>query len=334
MKSPFTGGKVRREKEGQNLEYRKESFQIVYHYFVCEDSGERFTTDDSDSLNIVQVHNQYRSKYGIPFTDEIKAIREKYGLSAIKMSEVLGLGANVYRNYEAGEMPSVATGRLIRIAEDPQEFEKLVQLSKNVLESHEFEKLQKKIHASMNGWEAVNKQLEGWLFGSKMPDIYNGYRVPSIKKIGNIAQYFAQEMKPFTTALNKLLFYSDFGHFKNYGYSISGISYKAIQKGPVPTNYGGIYARLVNEGYVHVEEVDFGEFVGEQFRAEKNIDLQTVGIFSETEIKTIQKVADRFRKLTTKQIVKASHEEVAWKQNAEDFDRINYLFGFDLKHFD
>ncbi|MEJ7677719.1 MAG: Panacea domain-containing protein [Segetibacter sp.] len=246
------------------------------------------------------------------------------------MSEVLGLGANIYRNYEAGEMPSVATGRLIRMSEDAKEFEKLVQLSKNVFEPGEFEKLQRKLQQSMHGWEAVNEYLESWLFGSKLPDIYNGYRVPNLKKIGNMVKYFSQENKPFTTALNKLMFYADFSHFKNYGYSISGVRYKAIQKGPVPANYGGIYNQLVNEGYVRVEERDFKDFVGEQFFSNGNIDLNEIAVFTETEIDILTKVANRFKNLNTKQIVRSSHDELAWQQNAEEFDLISYVYGFEL----
>jgi uncharacterized phage-associated protein/DNA-binding transcriptional regulator YiaG len=328
MNSPFTGGKVQLKKKEHKLYYRKEEFTIMYHYVVCDDTENEFTTDELDSLNITQVHNQYRSKYAIPFIDEIKDIRQKYNLSAIKMSEVLGLGANIYRNYEAGEMPSVATGRLIRIAQDPEEFLKLIQLSKNVFEPAEFERLEKKIQHTLSGWEQVNEHVEEWLFGSKLPGIYNGYRVPSLKKIGNMVRYFAHEVEPFTTALNKLMFYSDFGHFKKYGYSISGISYKAIQKGPVPSNYGGIYNQLVNEGYVKVVEKGFENFVGEQFLHKGKVDLKES--FSDAEIETLSLVAQRFKRLSTKEIVKISHEEQAWKKNAEDFGKISYVYGFKL----
>ncbi|MFN0081009.1 MAG: type II toxin-antitoxin system MqsA family antitoxin, partial [Ferruginibacter sp.] len=122
MKSPFTDGETQLKKEQKNFVFRKESFTVLYHYYVCNDTKEQFTTTELDTLNISQVHNKYREKYGIPFTDEIINIRKKYDLNASKMSEVLGLGTNGYRNYEAGEIPSVATGRLIRLAEKPDEF--------------------------------------------------------------------------------------------------------------------------------------------------------------------------------------------------------------------
>ncbi len=81
------------------MDFRKETFQIQFQYYLCKDTGEQFTDDELDEVNTNQVYNQYRAKYGIPFPDEIKAIREQYGLPANKMAEILGLGVNVYRNY-------------------------------------------------------------------------------------------------------------------------------------------------------------------------------------------------------------------------------------------
>jgi DNA-binding transcriptional regulator YiaG len=262
MKSPITGKEMRRHKERRQFIYRKNLFDIIYQYYECEDSKEKFTDEELDNLNLKLVHNQYRAKYGIPFTDEIREIRMKYELSAAKMSEVLGLGANVYRNYEAGEMPSVATGRLIRIAQDPLEFRKLLELSRNVFDTHEFDRVQKKVDHSLHGWGAVREQIQGWLFENRLPDVFNGYRVPSVERTGCMVKFFAHNNKPFTTAMNKLMFYADFGHFKQYGNSISGITYKAIQKGPVPSNYGSLYNEVVKNGFVEVREIDFDDFVG------------------------------------------------------------------------
>ena len=75
MISPFTGGEVKFSHERRELTYRKEKFEYTALFYVCVDSGELFTTTELDTININQVYNQYRSKYGIPFPDEIKAIR-------------------------------------------------------------------------------------------------------------------------------------------------------------------------------------------------------------------------------------------------------------------
>jgi transcriptional regulator with XRE-family HTH domain len=333
MKSPFTGGDAELKKEPRTLEYRKDPFEILYHFYQCVDSGEQFTTTEIDTLNINQVHNKYREKYGIPFTDEIRDIREQYGLSATKMSEVLGLGVNVYRNYEAGEMPSVATGRLIRLAQVPDEFRKLLEMSKNALEPAEYERVKKKVDHARSGAGDVEEILMALWFRSGPPNIYNGYRVPSLQRIGAMVRYFAQENKPFLTALNKLMFYADFNHFKHYGFSISGIYYKALPKGPVPNNYGSIYNVLTDRGWVKTEEMNFGEYVGDRFITEDVVVFEPGdGTFSESELKVLKKVSDRFRGLTTKKIVDISHEELAWLDNVADYNRISFEYAFDLKN--
>jgi len=331
MRSPITGGEMIFKKEQRVFEFRKDSFEITFYFYLCKDTGEQFTTTESDGLFLAQVHNKYRAKYGIPFTDEIKNIRLKYDLSAAKMSEVLGLGANVYRNYESDEVPSVATGRLIRLAEDPVEFLKLLEMSKNVLTPGEYEKVKKKaqhaVEAAVNG----DSNIKSFLFGNGHPNILNGFKVPDLQKIRDMVLYFAKFNAPFTTAMNKLMFYADFGHFKKYGYSISGICYKAIQKGPVPENYGGIYDYVVNTGSVSIEEMAFGEYVGEKFKANNNTEPES---FTDEELATMKKVSEKFKGLSTKQIVDISHEEPAWKSNVDDRNRISFEYGFELKYID
>jgi hypothetical protein len=89
MKSPFTGGEAKLEKEVRGFEFRKDTFEVLFHFYICIDTKEQFTTTEIDTLNVNQIHNKYREKYGIPFIDEIRNIRSKYGLSATKC---LGLG--------------------------------------------------------------------------------------------------------------------------------------------------------------------------------------------------------------------------------------------------
>ena len=328
MKSPFTGGETVLKTESRTLEYRKEPFSLAYVYYVCKDTGETFTTNELDQLTLTQVHNKYRSKYSIPFADEIKAIREKYGLSAIKMSEVLGLGANIYRNYESGEMPSVANGRLIRMAEDPHEFAKLVSLSRNSFEPHEFERVQKKLQCVPDKENIFEEQLERFVVSASYPSLLNGYKTASLEKIGMLVRYFAAQLTPFTTSLNKLLFYSDFSHYRHHGYGISGITYKAIQWGPVPANYGSLYNQLVNKDYVKIQEKDFGESF--YWDTDDLIELQH--FFNDIELDTINNIVSKFKGKSVKQIVDISHKESGWKNNIDSKDFISYEYGFELKY--
>ena len=67
MNSPITGKPMKLIREADTLTFRKESFSIVYHYYLCEDSGERFTDDRQDTLNTVQATNQLEPLVGSVF---------------------------------------------------------------------------------------------------------------------------------------------------------------------------------------------------------------------------------------------------------------------------
>ncbi|NJK94517.1 MAG: hypothetical protein HC905_05940 [Bacteroidales bacterium] len=76
------------QNEIRTLIFRKEKFDVNYHFFLCKDSKEQFTNEELDEINLNQLYNQFRVAHNLPFPDEIISIREKYGLSASKMSEV------------------------------------------------------------------------------------------------------------------------------------------------------------------------------------------------------------------------------------------------------
>ena len=103
----YCDGQAQLQKTGKELKYRAELFKVVEHFYKCEKCAEEFTTTETDSVTLLQAHNQYRERHFIPFPEEILAIRDKYELSATKLSEVLGLGINGYGNYEKGENISI-----------------------------------------------------------------------------------------------------------------------------------------------------------------------------------------------------------------------------------
>ena len=177
--------------ESRSLDFRKESFEVSYHFFLCEESGEQFTTTDIDELNMIQLYNQYRDKHNLPFPDEIKEIREKYRLPASKMSEILGFGINSYRNYESGEVPSLANARLIQLANDPVKFKDLVELSENI--NAEFkQKLLNRIEVLIEEQEEnlFSFEFQDYLLGAHVSDQFSGYKRPSLSKLTEMVVFF------------------------------------------------------------------------------------------------------------------------------------------------
>ncbi|HWZ03502.1 MAG TPA: type II toxin-antitoxin system antitoxin SocA domain-containing protein, partial [Mucilaginibacter sp.] len=334
MKSPITGKEAKLIRELGEYSYRKENFSIINHYFYCKESGERFTTSELDTINLVQVHNQYRERYGIPFPEEIRNIREKYQVSALKMSEILGLGTNTYRLYETGEMPSVANGRLILSVKHPVEFSRQVDASAHLLTARELERIKEhvrqiQLREQAGYWDKVFEQK---IFTRQSPDEYTGYREPQLEKIAHVITYFGSHMKLFKTKLNKLFFYSDFCYYQKTGYSITGLSYRAIPFGPVPSEYDKLYIKLCDDNQIIITEFSFdndhyAELINPCLDFNKSL-------FSDIELRVLEAVATEFKNRNTKEIVDISHKEPAWKENHKEKQMISYQkHGFSIHNF-
>lgn len=332
MKSPITGKEMTLVTEKRAMDFRKESFQIVFHYYKCEYSGEQFTTTAQDEINLNQLYNQYRDKFNIPFPDEITAIRKKYGVSASKMADILGFGTNGYRQYEAGEMPSVSNARLIQMISDPTKFIDLVLLCDSLDEKTKekyIERAKQLIEEKTRNSFAFN--LKDYLLGNHLADIYSGYRNPNFEKFTEMVVYFSEQVKPYKTKMNKLLFYADFLMFKQSCFSISGVRYNAIDMGPVPHNFQSIFEYLANEDEIDIYSKEFPNGgVGEQFIARNDRPFNST-LFSDSELDVLRKVVATFKTTSTNDIIELSHLEKAWKENEQAKKVISYEYAFELK---
>jgi len=331
MKSPITGKEMKLTKERRSMDFRKETFEIVFHYYKCEDSEEQFTTTLMDEVNMNQVYNQYRDRFNIPFPDEIIRIRKKYGLSAAKMSEIFGFGINSYRQYEAGEMPSTANAKLIQMVDDPKFFIDMVELCATIDYKKKAKYTQKaQLLVEEKKRNIFNLNFKEYLLGNHLADIYSGYRNPNFEKFTEMVVYFSEKIQPFKTKMNKLLFYADFLMFKQSCFSISGVRYKAIDMGPVPNNFQSIFEYLANEFEIDIFTTEFPQgYTGEQFKARSDRPFN-VNLFSENELAVLEKVATVFKPTSTNDIIEFSHLEEAWKKNEKDKNVISYEYAFEL----
>ena len=330
MKSPITGKTMQLQMEKRVISFRKEEFEVLYQFYLCEDSGEQFTTDELDELNLSQLYNQYRAKFNLPFPEEIIAIREKYGLPANKMAEVLGFGVNVYRNYENGEIPSQSNARLIQMIKDPQEFLKLLNISK-VYEGEELIRKSRKIEMLIEKERSVIPfDLEEYLLGRKLADQYTGFKVPNLNRFVEMVVFFAERIKPYKTKMNKLLFYADFLNFKKTCYSISGARYIAIQRGPVPKNFDSLFDYAARNHCIDICYSEFEQGIGAKFLPHEERSFNGA-LFTEQELEILELVVTHLGKSTTSEVVELSHEENAWSENVKGYKQIDYSYGFQLK---
>lgn len=315
------------------MTFRKEDFEILYHYYLDTENGDEEEDEETIQLNHLQVHNQYRAKHNIPFPEEIKEIREKYGVSAAKMSEILGFGVNQFRNYEKGEIPSISNGRLIQMIKDPKEFQRIISLSESSADTDNL-KLKKRVDELIqeekeNWWK--NLDITSYLVGFDRPNSETGFMKPNLEKICNMVQFFAANTKPYKTKMNKLLFYADFLNYKKSCFSISGTQYRAIQFGPVPQNFESLYEFAARLDYIHIEYTSTSNgYVIEKHLPSESKSFDT-SLFSAIELGTLEIVAKKFQNVSTKRIVDISHEEEAWTENEKTRSLINYQKAFTIK---
>ena len=327
MKSPFTGKEMKRIYEMRFWKFRGEEYPYIHTAWLCEDSGEQFTDDASDTAGYIQVTNQYREKYGIPYTDEIVAIRKRYGISAQKMSLILGIGINQYRLYEQGEVPSVSNGRMIRSISNPKVMLDILESSRNELSENEYKKLSGRIKSEIE--ESENNKIEQYEINRvyrSARGVENGYAPLSLCRLKNLMLYLLENLHDvWFTKMNKLLFYVDFLSYRENGMAISGLSYKAIDFGPVPVRWDVIYSEFDE---IHQELRSVGDFVGSVLTSTDKADLS---LFTESEIKVMDYVLAKFNNTSSRDLSQLSHKESAWTNHHDRHEIIPFSEAFQLK---
>jgi len=325
LRSPFTGGRVKEISTIEEHEFRKERFSVHVRYYVCEDTGEKFTTTEQDELLFNELYSQYRVNHGIPFPEEIKAIRLHYGLNYQQITKILGFGANQYAQYEKGQIPSESNGKLLSAAMNQQFMLHLLEDSRSEFDEAEYIKIYNSILAATI--KPDNETQKRLIFRDARRSIYNGFGQLSVNKVSEMVKFFiCEEGGIFPTKLNKELFFADFFHYKMHGQSISGLQYQAIQYGPVPVHYDTIYDNIdgIRKDIVVSHNMESTRLSCESWDA---------SVFSEEEKQTLQAVASKISPMSTQEVIDKSHEEEAWYNHRDGNQLIPYSEAFSLSMF-
>ena len=322
MKSPFTGGRVKEVFTTEVQEFRKEDYTVHARYYVCVDTGEKFTTTEQDELLFNELYGQYRVRHGIPFPEEIKATREKYGLSIAAISKILGFGINQYANYESGQVPSESNGKMILAARNKNFILSLLDSSREQFSETEYTKIRNSILSAPE--ESMSDKLTALFYSDTQCSVYNGFGSLNTNKVANMVKFFIRkEGSVFPTKLNKEMFYADFAHYRKHGRSISGLRYKAIKYGPVPYHYDTIYDNIdgVEKNIVISHNSESTCLACDDYDPKA---------FTADEMSVLESVFAVTKEISTEQIVIESHKEPAWINNKSQNGFIPYSEAFSL----
>jgi putative zinc finger/helix-turn-helix YgiT family protein len=306
------------------VEVRGEPIEVDTEFFKCMECGEDFeNTRGADSLAL--AYQEYRHRHEMLQPHQIRDWRKQYGLTQNELSQILGWGGVTLSRYENGALHSEGHEKILRLSMEPRNLITLIEEAPDALSENKRERLLGELHAADDEACSFARLFEEQ-FGRYAPDEFSGYRKLDSQKLFNAILFFSVGGQ-LKTKLNKLLFYADFKHFKEYSVSITGARYVHLQYGPVPDDYDYYFAELSREHYLGVEEEVLGNYTGFKCVTRVEPDL---GAFDQSERDVLQQVINYFREFGSAEIMKFSHEEAAYTSTMEG-ETISYLHAENLR---
>ncbi len=288
-----------------------------------------------DTDNQRRAFDKYRRRHDIFTAAEIRGMREAYGLSQRGLGALLGWGEITVHRYEQGSMPDEAHNLVLRMIQDPFNMEQLVQNKGHRLSPAARRKLAGRLDELLCR-TAPKRALDlvGRNACRRESGEYTGFRefLPAVL-IEMIVYFTSRPGGVLKTKLNKLLWYSDFSHYRHHAISISGATYIHFPFGPVPDQYDLYLLLMSGEGSLRREFEHYGtdqagdEIIGERIFAARSL---AEGVLSEAELRTLTVTYNRFASLSSSQIMRLSHEEDGYSKTSPD-EPISYKYANSLK---
>lgn len=294
------------------------------HCLACD---EEFKDLNSNIDYLDVAFREYRNRHNMLMPEEIKELREDFGLTQNELTRLLGWGGATLSRYENGALQSDANDRMLRLLLEPGNLLRLIEETPSALSGDKRAELIRTLRQREDKACSPSNMFERW-FGNQASDEFTGNKSFNQRKLFDLILFFCRGDGVFKTKLNKLLFYADFAHFKKYEVSITGVRYVRLSYGPVPENFGLFYDLLFKLGEINIEEVIFSaDVAGERFTTVQEPELAR---FNDDELATITYVKEHFKNASSKEIVELSHRERGYIET-QDKGYISYCYSGDLQ---
>ena len=284
-------------------------------YEYCDRAEDYLTYEDTLESNDTAFKDAYRKEMGLLTSDEIIAIRKMYGVSQKDFSLVLGWGSSTITRYENHQVQDGVHDDVLRkVANDPKWFIELLSRARTNLTDKAYRKYLQKArelyHANRNKY--LKESIEAAYMQFDDNASVTGNSDLNIDKTVEVINYLAQKVPNLhKVKLMKMLWFSDYLHYKKEEKTITGLVYNALPMGAVPE---GHEALLLLDG-VEYDEVQYDEHIGYRFKAKDGFQ---VNLLTESEIKAIDEVIQRFKNYNAQEISDTMHEEEAYKNTPKN----------------
>lgn len=290
----------------EEFEIKGEKITIQARLYHCKECDRSFSNKElGDPFKT--AYDEYRRLKGMVQPEQIVQFRKKYDLSQKELSDLLGFGAVTISRYENGSLQDQVHDNILKLAMEPQNLLRLVNQNRSSFADQKYELLVQQIRNELSLIEQIESVIT-----QNQSDEYSGGVELNLTKLAEVIEFLCQNRDVYKTKLLKLLFYSDFIHYKIYKKSITGLRYVHLPLGPVPDEYELILGAILQQNpNIQFEPIDFGDYGGEIVRIVKNKNIEHL---STSELATLRKVSTKFEHFTSKKMSELSHEEPAYKE--------------------
>jgi putative zinc finger/helix-turn-helix YgiT family protein len=256
----------------ETFNVRGEPVTVNVAYVGCKECGDVVLNPAVHHDPFELAYREYRQKHALLQPEEISIWRKAHHLTQREFARLLGIGIATLNRYENGALQNESHENLLRLAMDSPNLLKLIEKSEGIFTETRKKRLLEilresgEISCSLDDTIMIN-------FGGTETNSFNGFKKLDLSKVYNAVLFFSRD-GVLKSKLNKLLFYADFKHFKEYTLSITGLRYVHLPYGPVPDNYSLYYATLFSRGLVEFMEESYPNgYIGELIKAVRPPDL-------------------------------------------------------------
>lgn len=305
--------------------------QVEYEatYFYCDNTDELYMDENLMKSNDIAIKDAYRKEKELLTSEQIVAVRKKYGISQTDLCILLGWGGKTITRYESHQVQDKAHDSILRkVNEDSEWFLCLLEKSRNNLSVEAYKKYWSlaTILYEKNQDKYLRKSIEAKYARVQMNEMLCGNTKLSLDKVVEMIRYFAASDKVinlYKVKLMKMMWYADAYSYKKRGYSITGLAYQALPMGAVPIGHESI----VDLKDVPCEEVDMGETYAYYFHLDGQADFL---VLSKTDKEILDIIISKFGQMSKKEIVDFMHKEEAYRNTAPR-DIIQYKYAMNLQ---
>ena len=255
--------------------------------------------------------------------EEIRKIREQYGLSQRSFAKLLNWGDKTICRYENGSIQDKAHNSLLLFLREPENMRTYLTENEVTLGERQKEKLLAVVEQLEQNEEYRTGRRFLHLFLAKTPCQENGYRAFDYDKFCAMVLFFAHKnTELLKTKLMKLLNYSDMIFYKENGISISGARYAHLPYGPVPENFDILLGTMAADHIAHIEVVYDNGYEKHQVIPEKDMPKD---VLSKEELAVLNRIYNKFSNFGSADISNYSHKEKGYMETQKG-EIISYTY--------